>query len=159
MKQASLIATAASLAAANDNCCNHKSAMTLAPAKKSWLCGEFRNTFERNNTQCKADIATFFDDLDEPIPHSRHNIDQAKTEQHIQKWFNYYCGEKTFDFEAEQRVFLERKKKTKEEKEAAKARRQARREKEDKEDKEFVKQCKAKKNKDDDEKSAKSNKS
>jgi len=48
--------------------------MVVETAKKEWLCGEFRSTFERSNTQCKADIAIFFEDLNELIPASRHNI-------------------------------------------------------------------------------------
>ena len=119
--------------------------MALEPVKRSWLCGEFRSTFERNNTQCKADIATFFEDLGEPIPSSKHNINQKKTERHIQKWFNYYCGEATFDFEAEQRVFQQRREKTKEEKEAQREKRRQRLEKEGRQDANFVNQCKLKK--------------
>jgi hypothetical protein len=134
MKQASIIAATVASTNANPNCCNHKKGMALAPVSKEWLCGEFRSTFERNNTQCKADIATFFEDLNEPIPASRHNINQPKTEEHIRKWFNFYCGAKTFDFEAEKRVFELKQKKTKAERDAAKAARIERLKKEGKED-------------------------
>jgi len=123
MKQASIIAATVATTNAGDNCCTHKKGMALAPVTKEWLCGEFRSTFERNNTQCKADIATFFEDLNEPIPASRHNINQPKTEEHIRKWFNFYCGAKTFDFEAERRIFEQKRQKTKEEKDAAKLKR------------------------------------
>lgn len=154
MKQASFVATTATVAQAGSNCCLPKSGMALEPVKRSWLCGEFRSTFERNNTQCKADVATFFEDLGEPIPASRHNINQKKTERHIQKWFNYYCGEATFDFEAEQRVFQQRKEKTKEERQAQRAKRQARLEKEGKQDANFVNQCKLKKQQEKEERQA-----
>jgi hypothetical protein len=146
MKQASIVAAAVATSNANpNNCCSSKKGMGLAPVTKDWLCGEFRSTFERNNTQCKADIASFFEDLNEPIPASRHNIDQVRTEEHIRKWFNFYCGAKTFDFEAEKRVFEKKQKKTKEERQALRHIREEREKKEGRNDTTFVNTCQLKK--------------
>lgn len=148
MKQASIVAGIVALTNANDNCCIRKKGMgELKPVKREWLCGEFRSNFERTNTQCKADIATFFEDLNEPIPASIHNINQQRTEQHIRKWFNFYCGAKTFDFEAERRVFLEKKQICKGNKEEARLRRIEREEKERREDQGRYNYCKVKREK------------
>jgi hypothetical protein len=60
-----------------------------------WICGPLKNKYTRKISKCKNDVGKFLGDLGLENTSGPRDVDLEETENQINQWFEFYCGEAT----------------------------------------------------------------